>query len=98
MADVKINPEDTSEQAEVRWGKLAKLKEVGYPIYHNDFKPTHNTAEVISRFASLSDEGLAETRREIRLAGRIMTICLSGEASFIHMQYRVGWVPLYALK
>ena len=31
MADVKINPEDTSEQAEVRWGKLAKLKGVGYP-------------------------------------------------------------------
>src|SRR5437763_9497236 len=98
MADVKINPEDTSEQAEVRWGKLAKLKEVGYPIYPNDFKPTHNTAEVISRFGSLSDEGLAETRREIRLAGRIMAIRYFGKASFFHIQDRRGRLQVYAWK
>ena len=98
MADVKINPEDTSEQAEVRWGKLAKLKEVGYPIYPNDFKPTHNAAEVISRFGSLSDEGLAETRREIRLAGRIMAIRYFGKASFFHIQDRRGRLQVYARK
>src|SRR6266487_3308025 len=98
MADVKINPEDTSEQAEVRWGKLATLKEVGYPIYPNDFKPTHNTAEVISRFGSLSDEGLAETRREIRLAGRIMAIRYFGKASFFHIQDRRGRLQVYAQK
>src|SRR5438445_1841356 len=98
MADVKINPEDTSEQAEVRWGKLAKLKEVGYPIYPNDFKPTHNAAEVISRFGSLSDEGLAETRREIKLAGRIMGIRKMGKASFFHIQDRRGRIQVYARK
>src|SRR6266480_973151 len=98
MADVKINPEDTSEQAEVRWGKLAKLKEVGYPIYPNDFKPTHNAAEVISRFGSLSDEGLAEMRREIRLAGRIMAIRYFGKASFFHIQDRRGRLQVYAQK
>jgi lysyl-tRNA synthetase class 2 len=98
MAGVKINPEDTSEQAEVRWGKLAKLKEVGYPIYPNDFKPTHNAAEVISRFGSLSDEGLAETRREIRLAGRIMAIRYFGKASFFHIQDRRGRLQVYARK
>ncbi len=98
MADVKINPEDTSEQAEVRWGKLAKLKEVGYPIYPNDFKPTHNAAKIISRFGSLSDEGLAETRREIRLAGRIMAIRYFGKASFFHIQDRRGRLQVYARK
>src|SRR5437867_2082745 len=98
MADVKIDPEDTSEQAEVRWGKLAKLKEAGYPVYPNDFKPTDTAAEVISRFGSLSDEGLAETRREIRLAGRIMAIRYFGKASVCHIQERRGRLQVYAQK
>src|SRR5207237_3486640 len=74
------------------------LKQVIYPIYHNDFKPTHNAAEVISRFGSLSDEGLAETRREIRLAGRIMAIRYFGKASFFHIQDRRGRLQVYAQK
>ncbi len=97
MADDKqILTEDGGEQIEVRRQKLAKLKQDGYAAYPNDFKPTHASLEVASRFGALSDTALGEVSSEVRLAGRIMGIRSFGKASFFHLQDRGGRLQVYA--
>ena len=97
MSDVEENlTEDSSEQVEVRRQKLAKLKETGYPLYPNDFKPTHTLSEVVSKFGSLRNEELTAAPREVRLAGRVMAIRKMGKASFFHVQDRSGRLQVYA--
>jgi lysyl-tRNA synthetase, class II len=97
MSELEKNPtEVASEQFDVRRRKLGRLKETGYPVYPNDFKPTHTASEVISRFGSLSGEELVSTPRDIRLAGRIMGIRSFGKASFFHIQDRRGRLQVYA--
>src|SRR5215467_489117 len=90
--------EEVSEQMEVRRRKLAKLKEAGHTLYPNDFKPSHNAAEVVSKFDKQSDDELKATPAEIRVAGRIMSIRRFGKASFFHIQDRSGRLQVYAQK
>jgi len=99
MSDKDDNPiEESSEQVEVRRQKLAKLEETGHPLYPNDFRPTHTSAEVFSTFGDLSGERPVDTPRELRLAGRIMGIRKMGKASFFHIQDRRGRIQVYARK
>jgi lysyl-tRNA synthetase class 2 len=99
MAEVENNHiEDTSEQAEVRRQKLARLVASGYPAYPNDFKPTHTAGQVISDVGAMSDEELAAKAGDVRLAGRIMGIRSFGKASFFHIQDRRNRFQVYARK
>ena len=90
--------EEVSEQVEVRRRKLAKLKEAGHTLYPNDFKPSHNAAEVVSKFDKQSGDELKATPAEIRVAGRIMSIRRFGKAAFFHIQDRSGRLQVYAQK
>ena len=90
--------EETGEQIEVRRQKLARLREAGHKIYPNDFRPTHTTAEVVSKFNECSEEDLPSVARDIVLAGRIMGIRKFGKASFFHLQDRRGRLQIYARK
>lgn len=88
--------EEISEQMAVRRQKLAKLKEAGYPLYPNDFRPSHITSEVVAELKDLSGEELALRPADVRLAGRIMAIRSFGKASFFHIQDRAGRLQVYA--
>jgi lysyl-tRNA synthetase class 2 len=99
MPEIDKSPaEDTSEQAEVRRQKHAKLTAGGFPSYPNDFKPTHTTAQVISEFGAMNDEELQGAPGDVRLAGRIMAIRSFGKASFFHIQDRRNRLQIYARK
>ena len=84
-----------SEQVEVRRQKLAKLKASGVPVYPNDFKPTHTGPEIFDKFADASEEELAAAPKDLRVAGRIVTIRRMGKASFFHIQDRRGRLQIY---
>ncbi|MGH7782988.1 MAG: lysine--tRNA ligase [Candidatus Binatia bacterium] len=90
--------EDVSEQVDVRRQKLTKLKNAGYALYPNDFRPNHTTAEVSARFSAFGDDVLADNSNDISLAGRIMGIRSFGKASFFHIQDRKGRLQIYARK
>jgi lysyl-tRNA synthetase class 2 len=87
--------EDSSEQAEVRKQKLAKLKDLGAVVYPNDFKPTHSASEIVARYSDASDEELNAAPGGLRIAGRIMAIRRMGKASFFHLQDRRGRLQVY---
>lgn len=90
--------DDVTEQMEVRRQKLSKLKESGFPLYPNDFKPTHSTSQIVSDFAAQSDEELGALENKFSLAGRIMGIRSFGKASFFHLQDRKGRLQVYVRK
>src|SRR5499433_2241930 len=92
------SPETSLEQVEVRRQKLAKLKEAGYSLYPNDFRPSHTTGDILTEFGSLSDQELADLPSEFQVAGRIMGMRKMGEASFFHIQDRRGRIQVYARK
>ncbi|MGH7823921.1 MAG: lysine--tRNA ligase [Candidatus Binatia bacterium] len=98
MSDSQKNlAEDVSEQVEVRRQKLLMLRESGYGLYPNDFKPTHTASEVLSELGGMSGDELANAPRDIHLAGRIVgAIRKFGKASFFHIQDRRGRLQIYA--
>jgi lysyl-tRNA synthetase class 2 len=96
MADNDIlRNEESSEQAEVRKQKLAKLKDSGADVYPNDFKPTHSASEIVARYGEASDEDLNGAPGDIRIAGRVMAMRRMGKASFFHLQDRRGRLQVY---
>ncbi len=87
--------DDVSEQMEVRRKKLLKLKESGYSLYPNDFRPSHLTSQIVSDFGDLPDDQLSTLQTSFSLAGRIMGIRSFGKASFFHLQDRKGRLQVY---
>ena len=87
--------DELSQQMEVRRDKLLQLKESGQPLYPNDFKPGHLTAQLVSEFGSATDEQLSALATNCSLAGRIMAIRSFGKASFFHLQDRKGRLQVY---
>ncbi|MGH7772253.1 MAG: lysine--tRNA ligase [Candidatus Binatia bacterium] len=87
--------DDVSEQMEVRRKKLLKLKESGYSLYPNDFRPSHLTSQIVSEFGDLTDDQLSTLQTSFSLAGRIMGIRSFGKASFFHLQDRKGRLQVY---
>src|SRR5436190_24197319 len=66
--------DETTEQTEVRRQKLLKLKSAGAPLYPNDFKPEHLSADIAAEYGALPDDRLAALDRSFTLAGRIMAL------------------------
>ncbi|HXG53432.1 MAG TPA: lysine--tRNA ligase [candidate division Zixibacteria bacterium] len=91
-------PQSASEQSEVRRQKLEQFRQAGLPLYPNDFKPSHSTAEIAARFGDFSEEQLAGIEERFQVAGRIMTIRNFGRASFFHIQDGSGRLQVYARK
>ncbi len=87
--------DETTEQTEVRRQKLLKLKDAGAPLYPNDFKPAHRSADLLAEYGAAPDERLAALNESFSLAGRIMAIRSFGKASFFHLQDRKGRIQVY---
>jgi len=87
--------DETTEQTEVRRQKLLKLKDAGAPLYPNDFKPEHLSADLLARYGELPDDRLAALTEKFSLAGRIMALRSFGKASFFHLQDRKGRIQVY---
>ena len=90
--------DDSSEQVEVRRGKLAKLRAAGASVYPNDFKPDRSLTQAIALGADVSDEELHAAPRRVMVAGRIMALRRMGKAAFFHLQDRRGKLQVYARK
>ncbi len=84
-----------NEQFEQRRAKLDELKESGINPYANDFKPTHLSSDLISKYGELSEDELKEQTQEFSLAGRVMAIRDFGKSLFFHIADRSGRIQGY---
>jgi len=73
-----------------RRSKLAQIRAKGVNPYPYRFEVTHRSSEVIGNF-----EALAESKEEVRIAGRLMSIRGHGKTSFAHLQDAEGRIQIY---
>ena len=89
-------PVDSHDQLALRRAKLAALREAGN-AYPNDFRRDVLAAELHARFREVGAEALEADPVRVRIAGRMMTRRVMGQASFAHLQDGSGErVQIYA--
>ena len=85
-----MNVLELSEQEIVRRNSLAELRKMGIEPYPAaEFKVTGHTKEIKENF---EDEG---ERRDVSIAGRIMSRRIMGKASFMELQDADGRIQVY---
>ena len=85
-----MNVLELSEQEIVRRNSLAELRKMGIEPYPAaEFKVTGHTKEIKENF---KDEG---ERRDVSIAGRIMSRRIMGKASFMELQDADGRIQVY---
>lgn len=76
-----------SEQEIIRRGKLERLRALGINPYPAElFDVSHTSAQIKDHF---------EENKEVRLAGRLMSVRIQGKASFAELQDSQGRIQLY---
>ncbi len=82
--------EELAEFLQHRRDKLKKLKELNINPYPYHFKRTHSTKEILDNFETLEKE-----QKEIKSAGRIVSLRKHGKSSFFHIQDGFGKIQVY---
>lgn len=76
-----------SEQEIIRREKLAQLREMGIETYPAaEFKTTSTAEEILKNF---------QDGKQVKLAGRMMSVRLMGKASFAELQDSTGRIQIY---
>ena len=74
------------DQFQQRQKKLEEIRALGYAAYPHEFRWTETPAALVEAFAETPAAELEAHRREVRVAGRIVSYRLMGKAGFAHIQ------------
>lgn len=80
---LEFEPRDQLVQ---RQKKLERIAELGFDPYPHKFEWKQTPAEIVEKFGNRTAEALQESKTEVSVAGRILTIRLHGKAGFAHIQ------------
>ncbi len=89
---------EDNEVFQTRYRKLKQLKELGFPLYPNDLKPSHTTAMVTSLYNEKTNDALEGVTDRLSIAGRVMIVRSFGKSAFIVVQDRGGRLQAYIQK
>jgi len=92
---LQFEPRDQFEQ---RQKKLGQIQALGFPAYPHEFRWTDAVADLATQFAATPGADLEANRREIRVAGRIVSLRLMGKAGFAHLQGAGKRLQIYVKK
>jgi lysyl-tRNA synthetase, class II len=92
---LQFEPRDQFEQ---RQKKLEQIQALGYDPYPREFRWTDTPAELVEKYSQKTGPELEAEKREIRLAGRVMSLRLMGKAGFAHIQGSGKRVQIYVKK
>jgi lysyl-tRNA synthetase class 2 len=85
-----MNPEELSEQELVRRESLAQMRSLGIDPYPAaEYTVTGHADEIVANF---SDD---QERRNVTVAGRVMSRRIMGKASFMELQDATGRIQVY---
>ena len=90
-----IESQDKGDQEVAREIKMKKLSELNIDLFPRKVKITHSIIEVVVGFSSLSKEELEKEKKNVSLAGRIMSIRRMGRASFFHIADSYSRLQVY---
>jgi lysyl-tRNA synthetase class 2 len=92
---LQFEPRDQFEQ---RQKKLQQIEALGLSPYPHEFRWTDRVADLAEQFAETPSAELDASRRETRVAGRIVSVRLMGKAGFAHLQGSGKRVQIYVRK
>jgi lysyl-tRNA synthetase class 2 len=87
-----------SEQVQVRFDKLTKIRESGENPYKNGFTPKALAVDLHRAYGEKTKEELEALAIPTSVAGRIMAIRDFGKASFVRVKDRTGLIQLFVQK
>ena len=90
--------DEVNEQMAVRRQKMAKLDAQGFPVYPNDFRPTHTVQAIRNRHGRSCPTAVGSVGQEFKLAGRIRAFRPHGKAAFFEIEDGTGRLQVYARK
>ena len=89
---------ENNEIFQTRYRKLKQLKELGFPLYPNNLRPSHTSKAVWDTYGGKSHEEIEKTTDTVSVAGRVMIIRGFGKSGFVLIQDRSGRVQAYIQK
>ena len=92
---MQFEPHDQFEQ---RVKKLEQIQALGYEAYPREFRWTDRPADLIRDFSDTPAAELESNRKDVRVAGRIISYRLMGKAGFAHLQGSGARIQIYVRK
>jgi lysyl-tRNA synthetase class 2 len=92
---LQFEPRDQFEQ---RQKKLEQIQRLGFDPFPREFRWTHTAAELVRTHSQSSASELEANRRDVRVAGRIVSLRLMGKAGFAHIQGGGDRMQIYVKK
>jgi len=80
---LQFEPRDQFEQ---RQKKLEQIQALGHEPYPREFRWTDTPAALVEKYAETSGSELEADKREVRVAGRMVSYRLMGKMGFAHLQ------------
>ena len=86
------------EQFEQRQKKLDQITALGYEPFPREFRWTDTPSALQEKFSEKSATELETDKREVRVAGRLVSLRLMGKAGFAHLQGSGKRIQIYVKK
>jgi lysyl-tRNA synthetase class 2 len=92
---LQFEPRDQFEQ---RQKKLEQIQALGFEAFPREFRWTHTAADLVRLYGSVQSADLEADKKEVRVAGRIVSYRLMGKAGFAHLQGGGKRIQIYVKK
>jgi lysyl-tRNA synthetase, class II len=92
---VQFEPRDQFEQ---RKKKLEQIQELGFDPFPREFRWTNTPANLVEKYAAAPGAELEANKREVHVAGRLVSYRLMGKAGFAHLQGSGKKIQIYVRK
>src|SRR5690242_16015532 len=92
---LQFEPRDQFEQ---RQKKLEQIQALGHDPYPREFRWTDTPAALVEKYGQSTAAELESAKREVRVAGRIVSLRLMGKAGFAHLQGAGNRIQIYVKK
>ena len=92
---MQFEPRDQFEQ---RQKKLEQIQALGFEAFPREFRWSHTAADLVREYTSAQAAELEAAKKEVRVAGRILSYRLMGKAGFAHLQGGGKRIQIYVKK
>jgi lysyl-tRNA synthetase, class II len=92
---LQFEPRDQFEQ---RQKKLQQIQALGFEAFPREFRWSHTAADLVREYAPAQAPELEAEKKEVRVAGRIVSYRLMGKAGFAHLQGGGKRIQIYVKK
>ena len=86
------------DQFEQRQKKLEQIQALGFEAFPREFRWTDTPADLVAKYSEVTSGDLEANKKEIRVAGRVVSYRLMGKAGFAHLQGAGKKIQIYVRK